>query len=68
MKDLNHEGLTYLFWIVNGTVKIRKSSQTKPISVTHEFDPQFSGIKSLDTDMINTDLVFSAIKLMRFLY
>ena len=68
VKDLNNEGLTYLFWIVNGTRKIRKSSQTKPISVTHEFDLQFWGIKSLDIDMINTDFAFSAMKLMRFLY
>ena len=51
------------FWITNGTIKIRQSSQSKPISVTHESDLQFWGINKLDTDMINPDFVFSAIKL-----
>ena len=41
MKDLNNEGLIDSFWIANGTIKIRESSQSKPISITHESDLQF---------------------------
>ena len=41
MKDLNNEGLIDCFWITNGTIKIRESSQSKPISITHESDLQF---------------------------
>ena len=41
VKDLNNEGLIDSFWIVNGTIKIRESSQSRPISVTHESDLQF---------------------------
>ena len=31
VKDLNNEGLIYYFWFANGTMKIRESSQSKPI-------------------------------------
>ena len=41
VKDLNNEGLIDSFWIVNGTIKIRESSRSKPISMTHETDLQF---------------------------
>ena len=41
VKDLNNEGLIYSFWIKNGTIKIRESSQSKPISITHESDLHF---------------------------
>ena len=41
VKDLNNEGLIDSFWITNGTIKIRESSQSKPISITHESDLQF---------------------------
>ena len=41
MKDFNNEGLIDYFWITNGTIKIRKSSQSKPISITHESDLHF---------------------------
>ena len=41
VKDLNNEGLIDSFWIADGTIKIRESSQTKPISVIHESDLQF---------------------------
>ena len=44
-KDSNNEGLIDSFWISNGTIKIRESSRSKPISITHESDIQFSGIK-----------------------
>ena len=30
VKDLNNEGLIYYFWVANGTIKIRESSQSKP--------------------------------------
>ena len=40
-KDLNKKGLIDSFWIVNGTIKIRESSRSKPISVTYESDLQF---------------------------
>ena len=38
VKDLNSEGLIYSFWIVNGTIKTRESSQSRPISITNESD------------------------------
>ena len=41
VKDLNNEGLIDSFWITNGTIKIRESSQSKPISITHESDLHF---------------------------
>ena len=41
VKDLNNGGLINSFWIVNGTIKIRESSQSRPISITHESDLQF---------------------------
>ena len=44
VKDLNNEGLIDPFWIANGTIKIRESLQSKPISITHESDLQFWGI------------------------
>ena len=37
MKDLNNEGLIDSFWITNGTIKIREFSQSKPISIAHEY-------------------------------
>ena len=40
-KDLNNEGLIDYFWIANGTIKIRESNRSKPISTTHESDLQF---------------------------
>ena len=39
--DSNNEGLIDSFWIANGTVKIRESSRSKPISITHESDLHF---------------------------
>ena len=41
VKDLNNESLIDFFWIPNRTVKIRQSSQSKLISITHESDLQF---------------------------
>ena len=41
VKDLNNEGLIDSFWIANGTIKIRESSRSKPISITYESDLQF---------------------------
>ena len=41
VKNLNNEGLIDYFWIANRTIKIRESSQSKPISITQEFDFQF---------------------------
>ena len=41
VKDLSNEGLIDSFWISNGTIKIRESSQFKPVPITHEFDLQF---------------------------
>ena len=38
---LSNEGLIDSFWISNGTIKIRESSQSKPVSITHESDLQF---------------------------
>ena len=38
VKDLNNEGLINSFWITNGTIKIRESSQSKPVTITHESD------------------------------
>ena len=39
--DSNNEGLIDSFWIANGTVKIRESSRSNPISITHESDLHF---------------------------
>ena len=41
VKDLYNESLIDSFWIANRTMKIRESSQSKPISITQEFDLQF---------------------------
>ena len=41
VKYLSNEGLIDSFWISNGTIKIRESSQSKPVSTTHESDLQF---------------------------
>ena len=41
VKDLNNKGLIDPFWIANETIKIRESSQSKLISITHESDLQF---------------------------
>ena len=41
VKDLNNEYLIDSLWIANGTMKIRESSRSKPISITHETDLQF---------------------------
>ena len=57
VKDLNNEDLIDSFWITNGTIKIRESSQSKPISITHESDLH------LDIDMINLDYAFNAMRL-----
>ena len=62
VKDLNKEGLIDSFWITNGTIKIRESSQSKPILITHESDLHFWGIKNLDIDMINLDYAFNAMR------
>ena len=63
VKDLDNEGLIDFFRIANGTKKIRESSQSKPISITHESDLQFWGIKKLVIDMINSDFAFDAMRL-----
>ena len=63
VKDLNNEGLIDSFWIKNGTIKIRESSHSKPISITHESDFHFWRIKKLDIDMINLDFVFNPMRL-----
>ena len=63
MKDLNNEGLIDSFSITNGTIKIRESGQSKPISVTHESDLHSWGIKKLDIDMVNLDFVVNAMRL-----
>ena len=44
VKDLNNEGLINSFWIAIGTIKFRKSSRSKPISITHESGLLFWGI------------------------
>ena len=41
VKDLSNEGLIDFLWIANGTIKIRESIQSKPISITHESNLQF---------------------------
>ena len=41
VKDLSNEGLIDSSWILNGTIKIRESSQSKPVSITHESDLLF---------------------------
>ena len=38
VKDLNNEGLIDSFWIANWAIKNRESSQSKPVSLTHESD------------------------------
>ena len=63
VKDLNNESLIDSFWITNGTIKIRESSQSKPISITHESDLHFWGIKKLDIDMIDLGFAFNAMSL-----
>ena len=63
VKDLNNEGLIDSFWITNGTIKMRESSQSKPISTTHESDLHLWGIKKLNIDMINLDFAFNAMRL-----
>ena len=45
VKDLNNEGLIDSFWITNRITKIKESSQSKPISITHESIFRFRGIK-----------------------
>ena len=62
VKDLNNEASIDSFWITNGTIKIRESSQSKPISVTHESYLYFWGVKKLDVDMINLDFAFNAMR------
>ena len=49
VKDLNNEGLIDSFRIANGTIKIKESSQSEPILVTHESDLQFWEIKQILT-------------------
>ena len=61
VKDLNNEGLIESFWITNGTIKIRESSQSKPISITHESDLHLWGIKKLDINMVNLDFAFNTL-------
>ena len=41
VKDLNNEGLIGSFWITNGTIKIKESSRSKLVSITHESYLQF---------------------------
>ena len=41
VKGLSNEGLIDSFGIFTGTIKIRESSQSKPVSITHEYDLQF---------------------------
>ena len=41
VKDLSNEGLIDSLWIANGTIKIRESIQSKPISITNESNLQF---------------------------
>ena len=41
VNDLNNEGLIDSFWIANGTIKVRESSRSKPISIIHESDLKF---------------------------
>ena len=38
VNDLKNEGLIDCFWVANGTIKIKESSRSKPISLTHESD------------------------------
>ena len=63
VKDLNNESLIDSFWITNGPIKIRESSQSKPISITHESDLHFWGIKKLDIDMIDLGFAFNVMSL-----
>ena len=41
VKDLSNEGLIGCFWISDGTIKIRESCQSKPVSIIHESNLQF---------------------------
>ena len=41
VKDLSNKGLIDSFWISNGTINLRESSRSKPVSITHESDLQF---------------------------
>ena len=41
VKDLDNENLIDSFRIANGKIKIRESSQSKPISITHKSHLQF---------------------------
>ena len=41
LKDFSNEDFIVSFWISNGIIKIRESSQSKPVSITHESDLQF---------------------------
>ena len=41
VSDSNNESFIVSFWIANETIKIRKYSRSKPVSITHESDLQF---------------------------
>ena len=41
VKDFSNKSLIDSFWILDGTINIRESSQSKPVSITHESDLQF---------------------------
>ena len=57
VKDLSNGGLIYSFWISNGTIKIKESSQSKPISIIYESDPQFSGLHLPDMMILHSSLL-----------
>ena len=38
VKELAREGLIDSFWISNGTVKMKKLSESQPVSITHLTD------------------------------
>ena len=44
VKDMNNESLIDSFWISNGTIKIKESTQPKPVSITLESDLQLWGL------------------------
>ena len=54
IKDLSNEGLIDSFWLLNGTIKIRESSQSKPVSITHESDLQFWGLHLPDMMILHS--------------
>ena len=54
VKDLSNEGLIDSFCILNGTIKIRESSQSKPVSITHESALQFLGVHLPDMMILNS--------------